>query len=106
MRNLYFRSRNVLSQIAVLMLALTLPCAAFSLAEATLWEIAELAEEDGKEYTPVLESNRFHRRRHLNHRIPPASHVANSVRKVQHNADSTRIVGHRMANGLLAPLRC
>jgi len=106
MRDLYFRSRNVLVQFAFLMLALTLPCTAFSLAESTLWEIAEMAEEDSKEYTVVSESNRFRRRRHLSYRIPPASHVANSVRKVQQNADSTRMVGHRMANGLLAPLRC
>jgi hypothetical protein len=106
MQHLYCRSQNVLSQIAFLMLALALPCTAFSLAESTLWEIAELAEEDGKEYTAVSEFNRFRRRRHLSHRIPPASHVANSVQKVQQNAGSTRIVGHRMANGLLAPLRC
>ncbi len=100
--------RGQSAQAGVLMLALLLPCAAPSLSESVLLspEEVETEWEDTKECTANARVRRFHRLRQAALHLAADNRANCSVPVGHHRTGHLVYAGHRMENGLLAPLTC
>ncbi len=90
-----------------LALVVLVPCASPSVAESVLLFGAEkeAACEDCQECLAHSEVHRLRKRNHSNWSLP-VDCFADGAIQVQRTADPFVSAGHRLSNGLLAPLTC
>lgn len=66
----------------------------------------ELAEENATEYVVVAEERQATSRRSINGGFSKTKFIEWTAGSSSHPSSPAKVVGHRIANGLLAPLRC
>ena len=101
-------ARCSLRSIVFLLIAFCLPCATPAVAESMLSLATEMETtcEDSSECLAIPEASRFSRQRQLLWHVRVDSLAGASGSATHRSAGRLVFAGHRLGNGLLAPLRC